>query len=185
MMKSQSTNRTTSSLYPMLAIIVVSWLGVPSRGLGQPAGCTLVPDDRHPAEEILRCGDSLTIHSAANTKYQVTGQTNQGPPAAARLESGALLIEFTPSDRRKNFQILTPHAIAAVRGTRWAVEVEPSRTSTLVLSGTVEVMRPRGKQRGALLHPGEGADVSTRAGPIVVKRWAKKRVDALLARLGQ
>jgi hypothetical protein len=94
------------------------------------------------------------------------------------------MIEFTPSEGRRKFQILTPHAIAAVRGTRWAVEVEPERTSTLVISGTVQVTRPRGN-RSAVLHAGEGADVSAGSDPITVKIWGKKRVDALLARFGQ
>jgi hypothetical protein len=114
----------------------------------------------------------------------VTNKDGREPPDGARLDSGALMIEFMPRARLKNFQILTPHAIAAVRGTKWAVEVVPDRTSTLVISGTVEVMRPRGT-RAALLHAGEGADVSAGAGRIVVKRWARERVDALLARFGQ
>jgi ferric-dicitrate binding protein FerR (iron transport regulator) len=171
--------------YLLIAMAAASiWLGAPAHVLGQPVGCTLVADDRNPTEKILRCGDGLTIRNARKTRFQLTDQEGQQPPGGARLDSGALMIEFTPSDRQKNFQILTPHAIAAVRGTKWAVEVVSDRTSTLVLSGAVEVMRPRGK-RGALLHAGEGADVSAGTGGITVKRWAKKRVDALLARFGQ
>jgi hypothetical protein len=166
-------------------MLALAWIGAAAPAFGQPAGCTLVPDDRHPQEQIMRCGDALTIHAAAETKYQVTGQTDSAPPTGVRLESGALLIEFTPSARAKNFQILTPHAIAAVRGTKWAVDVDPARTATLVLTGAVEVSHVRGGQRSAVLRPGEGADVTAKPGPVVVKRWAQKRVDALLARLGQ
>jgi hypothetical protein len=36
--------------------------------------------------------------------------------------------------RRREFQILTPQAIASVRGTKWAMEVKPGETSTLVLA---------------------------------------------------
>jgi hypothetical protein len=100
------------------------------------------------------------------------------------LDSGALMIEFKPTEGRRNFQIRTPHAIAAVRGTTWAVEVEPDRTSTLVILGFVEVMRPDAK-RGVILRAGQGADVSSGTGPITVKRWPTKRVDALLARFGK
>ena len=177
--------RATLLLCLMLTMIAISWIGGTSQAFGQTTGCTLVPDDRHPKEKILRCGESLTIRSAAETKFRVTGPTDQSPPTGVRLESGALLIEFTQSERRKDFQILTPHAIAAVRGTKWAVEVVPARTSTLVLAGSVEVSHLRGRHRGAFLRPGEGADVTAKPGPIVVKRWAKKRIDALLARLGQ
>jgi ferric-dicitrate binding protein FerR (iron transport regulator) len=184
MMKSTSRVRPRSFRYLLIAMAAFSWLGAPAQVYGQPAGCTLIADDRNPTERILRCGNGVTIRNAPGTRYQVLDQGGQRPPDGARLDSGALMIEFAPSTRQRGFQILTPHAIAAVRGTKWAVEVIPERTSTLVLSGVVEVKRPRGR-RGALLHAGEGADVSGEAGPIVVKRWAKPRVEALLARFGQ
>ena len=98
-------------------------------------------------------------------------------PSGAELDSGALLIEGT-----RDFQILTPHAIAAVRGTKWAVKVTPKLTSTLVISGVVEVTR--GKQT-ASLRAGQGTDISRGSGPIEVKRWNRKRVRALLAGFGQ
>ena len=185
MKKVPSRKSLKSSVYPLIAWAALSlWATPPTRAFAQTNGCVIVPDDQNPSEKILRCGGNLTIRNAPNTVYRLTDQDGRRQPAGALLDSGALMIEFTPSERQRNFQILTPHAIAAVRGTKWAMEVVHDRTSTLVLSGGVEVMRPRGK-RGALLHAGEGADVSTAAGPIVVKRWATNRVDALLARFGQ
>jgi ferric-dicitrate binding protein FerR (iron transport regulator) len=175
--------RSHATFLPTLfttGVAALVWLGAPMQSFGQPAGCTMVADGENPAEKILRCGDGLTIRAAPDTRYRLTGPDTQ-QPSGARLDSGALLIEFTPRARRQNFQILTPHAIASVRGTRWAVEVVRDRSSTLVTSGTVEVMRPRQKS-GALLRAGEGADVSPGKGPIVVKTWAQPRVDALLAR---
>jgi hypothetical protein len=170
------------SLIALAAACVL--LGATAPVFGETNGCVLVPDDHNPSEKILRCGDTLTIRTAPNTRYHLTEQDSQQRPGGARLDSGALMVEFAPSEGRRKFQILTPHAIAAVRGTKWAVEVEPERTSTLVISGTVQVTRPRGK-RGAVLHAGQGADVSAGSDPITVKLWGKKRVDALLARFGQ
>ncbi|MEN3382927.1 MAG: hypothetical protein V7608_2971 [Hyphomicrobiales bacterium] len=167
----------------LVAMAGALWLGASAHGFAQPAGCTLVADDRNPTEKILRCGNTLAIRNAPGTRYRLTGQHGRQAPTGARLDSGALLIEFTPSDRQKNFQILTPHAIAAVRGTRWAVDVEHGNTATLVLSGAVAVTSPRAP--GVLLTPGEGADVTAGTRDIVVKRWGQKRVDALLARFGQ
>jgi len=142
----------------------------------QPAGCTLTPDERNPSEKILRCGDDLTLRSAPGTQYKLI---TKGPPlpSGAELNSGALLIEGT-----HDFQILTPLATAAVRGTKWAVQVAPRQTSALVLSGVVEVTRGRQK---VSLRAGEGVDVSPGNGPLAVKRWKPKRVKALLARFGQ
>jgi hypothetical protein len=152
-------------------------LAVVNGALAQPSGCTLVADDHNPSEKILRCGGDLTIRNTPGAKYKLMTKEGQSLPTGANLDSGALLIEGT-----REFQILTPHATAAVRGTKWAVQVIPKQTSALVISGVVEVTR--GKQK-ASLRAGEGVDVSAGAGPIQVKRWKKKRVKALLAGFGQ
>lgn len=160
------------------ALIILVCVSAAAQVHSQPAGCTLVADEHNPTEKILRCGDNLTIRNAPNTNYQATS------PNEVKLNSGALLIEFASKDRKHRFQILAPHAVASVRGTKWAVEATPERTSTLVISGVVEVKRPKQKH-GALLKAGEGADVSAGSGRIIAKRWAQPRVDALLARFGQ
>ena len=78
--------------------------------------------------------ESLTVRAAPGTRYQPLYKKGDPVPAAIRLDDGALLIEFQRSLWRQDFQILTPLAIAAVRGTKWAVEVTRARTSVLVLS---------------------------------------------------
>ncbi len=184
-MKTPGERCTKFGLWPTCAIVsALIWLGVPAAVFGQPAGCTLVADERNPADKVLRCGEGLTIRTAPNTDFRLTGQDGGKPPTGAQLDAGALLIDFTPDARRRNFQILTPHAIAAVRGTRYAVEVGRARTSTLVLAGAVEVKRPR-QTRGVLLRVSEGADVYAGTGLFAVARWAKPRVDALMARFRQ
>ena len=145
----------------------------------QPSGCALVPDERIPTEKILRCGDSLTIRNTPGAQYRVIGEA---VPSAVQLDQGALMLEFTPT-APKTFQIMTPHAIAAVRGTRWVVDVTAKQTATLVLAGSVAVHRRRGAQ-SALLHAGEGVTVSATSGPVKARRWAKRKVDALLRRFG-
>jgi hypothetical protein len=178
---------------PLLMIAVSIWLASSTSLFAEAGGCQLIPDDRNPSEKILRCGDSLSIRSAVNTRYRLTDQKGQAqptdtataePPSGVQLESGALMIEFKPTEGRRNFQILTPHAIAAVRGTTWAVEVEPDRTSTLVILGFVEVMHPN-ETHGTLIRAGQGADVSAGTTAIMAKRWATPRVRTLLARFGQ
>jgi hypothetical protein len=146
-MKSPSEKGPISFSRLMIAALPLSiWLCTPTSVLGQSSGCVLLPDGRNPSEKILRCGSNLTIRSAPNTSYRLTNPDNR-QPGGARLDSGALLIEFTPNEGRRDFRILTPQAITAVRGTRWAVEVGRSQTSTLVLSGSVEVTR-RYRERG-------------------------------------
>jgi hypothetical protein len=191
-MKSPSEKAPISFSRLMIAALPLSiWLCTPTSVLGQSSGCVLLPDGRNPSEKILRCGSNLTIRSAPNTSYRLTNPDNR-QPGGARLDSGALLIEFTPNEGQRDFRILTPQAITAVRGTRWAVEVGRSQTSTLVLSGSVEITRRNsrqgaapGAQESAVLGAGEGVDVAAGTGPIVVKRWAQTRIDALMARFGQ
>jgi len=155
----------------------------------------LIPDKRNPSDKILRCGSDLVITPAPGTVYRAAPPAEDGLPASVQLESGALLIEFH-SKRRQEFQILTPQAIASVRGTKWAMEVKPGQTSTLVLLGQVAVAR-KDASDSVLVGPGQGVDVEGDSGktvrslgsakppPIGVKKWAPERVNELLARFGQ
>src|SRR3954465_15663332 len=96
--------------YLLRAIIAASWLATPTNGFSEPAGCKLVTDERNPTETILRCGNDLTVGNTPKTRYEMINHDGQ-VPGGARLDSGALMIEFTPRGAQKNFQILTPHAI--------------------------------------------------------------------------
>jgi ferric-dicitrate binding protein FerR (iron transport regulator) len=172
-----------SGLWIMLAAALIGLMAATPAG-AQSGACQFVPDDRNPSEQILRCGASLTVRQAAGTSFHAVDQKETRQPKALQLDEGALLIEFHARAGHNTFQILTPQSIAAVRGTKWAVEVGAGRSSTFVISGVVAVSRPGGHQT-VLLRRGEGADVSPDSGPIVVKRWAAKRVQALLARFGE
>jgi hypothetical protein len=161
--------------------------------MAQSGSCVLVPDRRNPTEQILRCGSDLVVTPAPGTVYRAGPAGEDGLPTSVQLDSGALLIEFH-SKRRQEFQILTPQAIAAVRGTKWAMEVKPNQTSALVLLGQVAVAR-RDATDPVLVGPGQGVDVSGdrtvrsmsggKPTPIDVEKWAPERVKALLARFGQ
>jgi hypothetical protein len=104
-----------------------------------------------------------------------------------------LFIEFK-SKRRQEFQILTPQAIASVRGTKWAIEVKPGQTSTLVLTGEVTVAR-KDDPKTIVIAAGQGVDVTglglprsmsdAKQEPIVVKQRAPGRIKELLGRFGQ
>ena len=148
--------------------------------------CALIPNDKMPSEKILQCGgaEALTVRGAQGTRYRMLYTKGDPVPAAIRLDDGALLIEFQRSLWRQDFQILTPLAIAAVRGTKWAVEVTRARTSVLVLSDTVGVTHRRLNQY-VILTEGEGVDITPTDTSTVQKRWAEARVRALLARFGE
>jgi len=146
--------------------------------------CVLVPNERDPSEKTLQCGQQLTVHPAHGTSYRPLYKTGQQIPAAIRLDSGALLIEFHPDSQQIEFQILTPLAIAAVRGTKWAMEVSPKRTSTLVLEGAVAVTSRRLNEY-VVLTEWQGVDISVGDTTLTQKQWGEARVRALLSRFGE
>ncbi len=146
----------------------------------QKAGCT-VTTYTDPPREVLRCRDGLEISAEKAADYSLI-KTRDGRPVAARLEAKGLLIDLGPK-RSGGFQILTPHAIASVRGTRWAVDVTPDRTSVFVRDGAVDVRRS-GSAAYVRLRGGDGVDVEPGQEPLRVTRWSPERAALLLARFG-
>jgi hypothetical protein len=116
-------------------------------------------------------------------EFELKDRNRDGHIDSAELSGKALLVEVPKKPGGNRFEVLTPQAIAAVRGTKWAVDAADGKTSVLVVDGRVSVGRPGGGRR-VVLGPGEGVDVEA-TGPLMVKRWAPARVTALLARLGQ
>jgi hypothetical protein len=164
-----------------VATVIVSICPPSSSTLAQTAVCVLSPDKHSPNDRILRCGGTLTLRPAPGSLYHPLDGGSDGVPESVQLDSGALLIEFHPTEKRHDFQILTPQAIASVRGTQWAVEVKPGRSAVFVLSGVVEVARAN-RAAAVVLRRGQGVDVTAADGPLQVKRWAPARINALLAR---
>jgi hypothetical protein len=152
--------------------------------LAAGGACALVPSERDPSEKILQCGQELTVRPAHGTSFRPIYKTGQQFPAAIRLDNGALLIEFHPDRQPIEFQILTPLAIAAVRGTKWAMEVSAKRTSTVVLEGAVAVTSRRLNQY-VVLTEGRGVDISEGDTSLRQKQWGEARVRALLSRFGE
>jgi len=136
------------------------------------------------ARQVLRCGGGVTITAESGAQYTLLDRDGNGKIDAANLRSKALLLDAPKGSLGKSgFEVITPQAIAAVRGTRWAVDAEGAKTSVFVERGRVSVRRPAA--RGSVtLGAGEGVDVES-AGPLIVKRWPAARVAALMARFGQ
>jgi ferric-dicitrate binding protein FerR (iron transport regulator) len=165
----------------MCAAMVASLLGI-NAAPAQPAtkGCS--SERTAIAAQTLRCGGGVTI--VAEDGAQFTLQDRDGDVNSVVLRSKALLLDAPKQPAGHRFEVVTPQAIAAVRGTKWAVDAQATTTSVLVLGGQVTVRRHAGGNR-VVLGPGEGVDVAAGTGPLAVKRWPRDRVAALLARLGQ
>ena len=182
-----NSNRTAGRnlLGAAAAVALVFAAAIPGSGSAHAAGaCALIPDPHTPSEKILQCGDVLKVRAAEGARYRPLYKKGDPLPVGIRLDNGALLIEFHPARPQEKFQILTPLAIAAVRGTKWAMEVVPARTSTLVLSGAVAVTNRRLNQF-VVLTEGQGVDITPADTSMVQKRWGEARVRALLSRFGE
>jgi ferric-dicitrate binding protein FerR (iron transport regulator) len=132
--------------------------------------------------QTLRCPGG-TIVAENGAQYTLRDRNRDGEVDTVGLRSKALLLEAPTQRKGHHFEVITPQAIAAVRGTKWAVDATATATSVLVLGGQVSVSRSGGGGR-VVLGPGEGVDVEAGGGALIVKRWPEARVNALLARLG-
>ena len=166
------------------AIVVFASLGFfPGTALAQPAnlGCTSTPTSF--GSQTLRCPTAITIVSESGAKFELRDRNRDGHVDSVDLSNRALLLEVPKQPGRSKFDVVTPQAIAAVRGTKWAVDAEFTKTSVFVVNGRVRVARPAGRG-SVVLGAGEGVDVEP-SGELIVKRWPPARVTALMTRLGQ
>jgi hypothetical protein len=133
--------------------------------------------------QALHCDGGVTIVAENGARYTLQDRSGKGRVDAVELTSGALLLEVSRKSGGNKFQVITPQAVAAVRGTKWAVDATDARTSVFVVNGRVAVGRRR-SSHSVTLGAGDGVDVEA-TGPLTVKRWPSARVAALMARFGQ
>lgn len=165
------------------AAIACAILGV-TVAAAQPAAMGCTSDHPANAAQTLRCPGDLKIVAEDGASFTLQSLEKNGRLDSVDLRSKALLLDAPRQRGKRRFQVTTPQAIAAVRGTRWAIDAQEARTSVLVLRGRVAVRRPGGAGQ-VVLGPGDGVDVDPGTAPLVIKRWPQPRIDALLARLGQ
>ena len=105
----------------------------------QPAisGCTSTPTAQ--GTQTLRCEAAITIVAESGAKFELGDRNRDGHVDSVELSSKALLLEVPKKPGRARFNVTTPQAIAAVRGTKWAVDAESGKTSVFVVEGRVSV----------------------------------------------
>jgi ferric-dicitrate binding protein FerR (iron transport regulator) len=163
-----------------LAALLALWPAVQATAQ-VPPNCTAAAM-QNPPRTVLTCGGTLVIEMDAAAQLGLVNTDDDSPPRRVRVNKGSVLIDVEPGSAAP--QIRSAHAIAAVRGTVFAVDVSDTTTSVFVLEGMVNVKKP-GSLFGAVdVKAGEGVDVSQDA-PLEVKTWGEARVRALLSRFGR
>ena len=175
--------------YPMMTVVRIICVaaicvsfGI-DRAAAQPATTRCSSEPSANATQTLRCRGGLVLVAEEGAKFTLRSQGGNGAVNGVDLQDKALLLDAPKQSGKSRLEVTTPQAIAAVRGTRWAVDVREKKTSVLVLQGAVAVRRPTGNGQ-VVLGPGQGVDVEPGTDPLIVKRWPEARVTALLARLG-
>lgn len=143
-------------------------------------GCTRSELDA-PPRIVYQCAGGILLEAEAAAALGFLDSQANDRPAAVELSSDAILIDVETGSGP--FQIRTPHAIAAVRGTQYAVSVTDTLTEVFVSEGEVAVSRPDGSDL-VVLTAGLGVDVAP-GQPLVVRQWQDERVARLLSRFGQ
>jgi ferric-dicitrate binding protein FerR (iron transport regulator) len=156
--------------------------GVGAASAQQDLGCNRAPSANH--TQTLRCAGGLTILTENGAQFTLLDRDSNGRVDALDLQSKAVFVEAPKKKAGRPFEVITPQAIAAVRGTKWAVDAEGAKTSVFVDSGRVAVRRVAAPGQ-VVLGPGEGVDVDSGTAPLEVRRWPAPRVAALMARLGR
>lgn len=157
-------------------------LSSPGGARAQTGGCELGAIPGRPELQVLRCGPELTV-TAEVASDVIVARAGGSDQLSATVKSGPALFEFRASSRQPGFQILTPHAVAAVRGTTWAVDVGSATTALFVAEGAVAVDDVN-RSGGVVLRRGQGVEAGG-GQRLTPERWSKARVRALLSRLGR
>lgn len=163
--------------------LAVVFILTPGAAFSQSGGCAM-ERVAGTSRQIMRCADGLTVTAEGGARFNLVDRDRDGRPDAVSLRNKAILVDVDSAQGSNGFQVVTPQAIAAVRGTRWAVDVKNGTTSVFVVRGRVAVARPSAGP-SVVLSVGEGVDVTRGSGPLTVRRWPTTRAAALLARLGQ
>ena len=143
------------------------------------SGCSLNQVAGTSRQIRLSKGLTITVETGAAVLVERAKDGN-----ADQVECGQALLLEAPGGAGTGFQVVTPLAIAAVRGTKWVVDTQKNKTSVFVVRGRVAVRRPAAKT-SVFLGPGEGVEVDKGVGSLTVRRWPAARVSALLARFGR
>lgn len=164
----------------IFALTVLFALIAPKFALAQTsplAGCA--PGEAgDPPRAVFTCANGLVLEAETAARLRVV---QDGGSEATAVRAGAVLVTVPDGEP---FQIRTPHAIASVRGTVFAVAVGEDATAVFVAEGEVGVVSVMG---GApvTLEAGEGVDVEAGATSLDVRQWSAERAAALLARFGR
>ena len=139
--------------------------------MAKPA-CTATPTAQ--GTQTLRCETAITIVAENGAKFELRDRNRDGQVDSVELSNKALLLEVPRKAGRARFEVVTPQAIAAVRGTKWAVDAEGGKTSVFVVDGRVN-----GTCADALKKAGTGLEGAAKWSGTKLQDGTQASVDGL------
>ncbi|MEX2375445.1 MAG: FecR domain-containing protein [Dehalococcoidia bacterium] len=164
----------------LAALIVTASLGLSPAQAQTGEACPL-SSASDPPRAIFVCASGLVIEAEAPDGIDLHLPSVAEGTTSIEITDRAVWIEVAPGGGP--FQIATPHAIAAVRGTTFIVDAAPDRTDVFVVEGVVAVSRPDGTDE-VTLADGDGVTFADDE-RTPVRQWLDERVAALLARFAR
>ncbi|MDY0873128.1 FecR family protein [Dongia rigui] len=125
-------------------------------------------------------GSVINLGSLANFEIAEVESGGPGTERQVGLEllTGALRAFAAPATPSSRFEIRTPRAITAVRGTEWGVIAMPAQSDVLVMSGRVGVRKNEISGRSAISLTRTLGVTVTDTGLGAITRWPKAQVEA-------
>lgn len=133
----------------------------------------------------LQLIDGSVINLGSQSEFEIDSVASNGPgtdrEVGLELVIGALRAFAAPATPQSRFEIRTPRAVTAVRGTEWGILATPTQSDVLVMSGRVGVRKNEISGKSAISLTRTLGVTVTDAGLGQITRWPQDQVDALLA----
>ncbi|MFT7186326.1 MAG: hypothetical protein ACI84K_001724 [Pseudohongiellaceae bacterium] len=109
---------------------------------------------------LIKLADNSLIRLEKNSNLVFNKLSHYGRTGMVdtqlRLKKGSLSTEISPLVKGSTYEITTPSAVAAVRGTKFRLETTPNETKLEVTEGSVNFSHQHGT---AIVNTGEGARI--------------------------
>jgi ferric-dicitrate binding protein FerR (iron transport regulator) len=93
----------------------------------------------------LQLLDGSTINLGSGSALLIDDLVSGGPGTERQieleLEKGSLKAEAAPATPKSRFEIRTPLAVTAVRGTVWGIVAQPQQSDVIIIEGRVGIRR--------------------------------------------
>ena len=133
----------------------------------------------------LQLIDGSVINLGSQSEFEIENVASNGAgtdrDVGLDLVIGALRAFAAPATPKSRFEIRTPRAITAVRGTEWGILASPTQSDVLVMTGRVGVRKNEISGHSAISLTRTLGVTVTDAGLGQITRWPQDQVDALLA----